>query len=241
MRWRLSWYALVGFGFVASFFFGVSMPKDWADAMIAIAPVEQWWNAHAAHPLLAAFFAGLAFGTVLIPELWIQINPHLFPLKPKPDIAAGDAFKLLFSRSKLARRLVKKGMLTRVVMYESHLTEPQKIAGRLRVELTDRIHNALADARIRAWGRLDGSRPEQEIVFTDWRDIEIDFSPRTLESSPSWVHAYKRGPDPGGRKVAYVGLRFNKAQLFREFPLRRFNFGRVSHVSFGKGFDEIPI
>ena len=241
MRWRLIWYALVGVFFFASFFLGLSLPRTWTDAATAIAPIERWWSIHASHPLLAAFFAGLLLGTVLLPELWIQIKPHLFPLKPQADIAAGDAFMLLFSRSKLARNLVKKGMLTSAVMYESHLTEPQKIAGRLRVELDDRIHSALADARLRAWGRLDGGRPEQEIAVPEWSHIAIDFSPRTLESSPSWVHAYKRNQDPRGRQIAYVGLRFNKAQLLHEFPLRRFNFGRSTYVSFGKDFDEVPI
>jgi hypothetical protein len=226
MRRRFLWYILIAVGYVASFFFGISIPKNWTDAVTDLAPIEQWWGAHAAHPLLSAFLAGLALGTVLLPELWIQIKPHLFPLNPKADIAAGDAFKLLFKRSKLAHRLVKNGMLTRVVMYESHLTEPQKIGGRLRVELSDLIHNALVNGIITAWGRTDGANPELKIIAPEWGDYEIDFSPRTLEDSPSWVCAYKRGNDPRGRRIGYVGIRFCKKEVFAEFPLRRFNFRR---------------
>jgi hypothetical protein len=226
MRLRFLWYAFVVFGFVASFFFGVSLPKNLADAMTDIAPLEQWWNVHAAHPLLAAFFAGLAVGTVLLPEVWIQIKPHVFPASPRADIAAGEAFKLIFHKSKLADELVRKNLLTRVVMIESHLTEQQKIGGRLRVELADRIHSALASSKITAWGRIDGGNPEREIAFTEWEDAEIDFSPRTLDNSSLWVCAYKRGNDPRGRRIAFVGVRFCKDQLFRQFPLRRLSFRR---------------
>jgi hypothetical protein len=241
LRLRFGWYAIVAIVFVLGFFGIFSVPKDSSSALKMLGAIESWWEIHAAYPAVAAFALGLMIGTALLPELWIQVKPHVFPLKPQADITAGDAFKLLFSRSKLARKLVEEGMLTRAVMYESHLTEAQKIAGRLRVELADYIHNALTDARIRAWGRLDGGRPEQEIVFSEWSDVEIDFSPRTLESSPSWVCAYNRGSDPRGRKIAYVGIRFCRKQLLQEFPLRRFNFGRVRYVSFGENFEEIQI
>ena len=166
MRLRFTWYGIVGVGFLLSFFGIIQMPKDWNAAMTALAPIEAWWATHAVHPSLAAFFAGLLVGTILLPELWIEIKPHIFPPALEPDIAAGEAFKLLFESSKLAYDLVKSGTL-RPVQFESHLTEPQKIGSRLRVELADRIHNALADARIVAWGRADGSMPESQISFTD--------------------------------------------------------------------------
>ena len=240
-RIRFIWYGLVAVVFVLGFFGIWNAPKDWSSTMTAIAPLETWWTAHAAHPLLAAFGAGALLGTVLLPEVLLQLKPHIFPPVQKPDIAAGDAFKLLFSRSKIARHLVKNGMLTRAVISESHLTEPQKIAGRLRVELSDRIHNELATGKLLAWGRTDGPNPERMIAFTEWQDAEIDFSPRTLESSPTWVCAYKRGNDPRGRRIAFVGVRFCRAQLEREFPLRRLKLGRTKYVSFGKDFEEIAI
>jgi hypothetical protein len=236
MRWRLLWYVVVVFGFVASFFFGVSMPKDMSSAMKIIAPIEEWWQIHAAHPSLSALFVGLAVGTVLLPELWIQLKPHIFPPRLVADISAGDAFKMLFADSKLASHLIKRKLLTRPVRYESHLTSQQIIDERLRVELADRVHNPLADGRLRAWGRLDGGRPESEIAFNEWSGIELDFSPRTLEASPSWVCAHKRENDPRGTRISYVGVRFSKTQLFREFPLRRLRRRKTHETKDAPGF-----
>jgi len=53
------WYCVPVIGFVLSFFFGVSPPKDWGAALSFMAPAESWWAAHAAHPLLAAFLCGI--------------------------------------------------------------------------------------------------------------------------------------------------------------------------------------
>jgi hypothetical protein len=240
MRIRFLWYVGLAVFFLLSFFGVFSMPKDYPSALKMLTTIETWWSAHAAHPVAAAFITGLAIGTALLPELWIQIKPHVFPSPKRPDIAAGTAFMLLFERSRIAHDLVEGGTL-KPVMYETHLSEQEKTGSRLRVELSRRLHDALANNTITAWGRTDGAKPEMQIAFTDWNNFEIDFSPRSLKDSPSWIHAYSRGSDPRGRRIGYVGIRFCKDQLLQEFPLRRLNLGKTTNVSLGKEFDEVKI
>src|SRR5947208_13104549 len=112
MRWKFLWYALVGALFIASFFFGLSLPKNWNAAVSTLAPVETWWAAHAALPSLAAFFLGLAVGTIFLPALWVQVRPHIFPLKLRPDVDGATAFKEVLAKSRRAKELVRPGKLT---------------------------------------------------------------------------------------------------------------------------------
>jgi hypothetical protein len=239
-RFKFIWYGFLAVLFALSFFGIWNMPKDSASALKMLDALESWWDVRAAYPAVAAFALGLMFATVLLPEFWLQIKPHMFPPPRRADIAAGTAFMLLVERSKIAHDLVRGGTL-RPVQYESHLSEEEKIGSRLRVELSNLLHDALVNDTVTAWGRTDGANPEMQIPFTEWNRFEIDFSPRTLKDSPLWIHAYNRGNDPRGRRIGYVGIRFCKSQLLQAFPLRRLNFGRTTRVSFGKNFDEVEI
>jgi hypothetical protein len=241
LKARIAWGCFVGGCGLLAFFGLFSWPHDSAGVLRLLNTIDGLVFRPAAHTTMFALVIGVALGTIIIPEVWRVLRAHLFPPKPEADIAVGDAFITLFKRSRLACDLVKKGMLTQAVMYESHLTESEKIGGRLRVELSDRLHNALVSGAITAWGRTEGNNPEGKIEAKEWKEIEIDFSPRTLVDSSSWVCAYKRGNDPRGRGIGFVGIRFCKKELFSKFPLRQFSLRRARQVSLGKGFDEIPI
>ena len=79
MRIKYLWYAIVAFFSILGFFGNWSRPKNLADAMNALAEMEQWWSTHTAHPTLAAFFVGLSVSTVLLPEGWRAFWNHLRP------------------------------------------------------------------------------------------------------------------------------------------------------------------
>jgi hypothetical protein len=95
MRLRFIWYAVVIVGWLLSFFGILEMPKNWAATMTAFAPIEAWWDQHAAHPILAAFFAGLFFATVFLPEAWSHFWNYLRPsldIEFDPDNTPGCRF-----------------------------------------------------------------------------------------------------------------------------------------------------
>jgi hypothetical protein len=161
MRWKLLWYALVVIGFVASFFFGLSLPKNLESALSALAPIEKWWAGQATHPSLAAFFAGLAVGTILLPELWSQIRPHIFPPKFRPDVDGATAFKEIIAKSQRAKELIGTRQLSIPLRYESHLTDFGINEGRLKVKIADEFHDFLRSGEITAWGTPDGRKPHQ--------------------------------------------------------------------------------
>jgi hypothetical protein len=217
MRLKLVWYALVVTTFVASFFFNFSWPTNWAAAMSALAPVEAWWGAHAAHPTLAAFIAGLAVGTVLLPELWFRVSPYFLPLKLKADIGGADAIKKILTGSKWAKNLVTKGLLKTELRYESHLTAVGITEGRLVVRLIKELHDLLRAGDLTAWGTPDNRKPYQEIKPDEWSDLEIDLSDVNRDQGPA-VHAVMRRNQSSGMKYGYVWIKFCRKQIEREFP-----------------------
>jgi len=84
MRFRYIWFVIVAVVFLLGFFGIWTMPKDWRSAIDVISPIESWWAAHSAHPILTAFLIGLAFSTLCLPEA-IRIYREHFT-RPKLDI-----------------------------------------------------------------------------------------------------------------------------------------------------------
>jgi hypothetical protein len=222
MPWKFLWYALVAIGFVASFFFDLSIPKNWESTLSVLAPIETWWAAHATHPSLSALFVGLAVSTVLLPELWSQIRPHIFPPKLRPDVDGATAFKEIIAKSRRAKALIRTGQLTIPLRYESHLTGFEINEGRLKAQIADEFHDFLRSGEITAWGTPDGRKPHQEIKPEEWSEIEIDFNDRDMDSSPSHVHAVKRGNRASGSAFGYVWIRLCRKQVRGVFPLAWF-------------------
>ncbi len=218
IRWKWVWWAVVGVAWLAAFFGIVSLPKDWNSTLSWLAPAEQWWAVHTAHPTLAAFVTGLAVATVLLPELWSQIYPHLFPPKPKADIAGAAAIERILTRSKWAKKLVKNGQLTNKLMYESHLTANGIIEGRLQLRLMKELHDLLRAGDLIAWGTPDNRQPYQDIKPQEWSDLEIDTSDLERYQTHG-VHAIARRNQSSGLRYGYVWIKFCRKQIDREFPL----------------------
>lgn len=105
-------------------------------------------------PSLAAFAFGLLISTVLLPELWLQIKPHLFPLKPRADTEGATIFKEIIAKSKRAKELIGTGKLTVPLRYESHLTGFGINEGRLEMQITDEFHDFLRSGEITVWGTM---------------------------------------------------------------------------------------
>ena len=188
-------------------------------AVSTLAPVETWWAAHAALPSLAAFFLGLAVGTIFLPALWVQVRPHIFPLKLRPDVDGATAFKEVLAKSRRAKELVRPGKLTVPVMYETHLTEFGVIEGRLKAQIADEFHDLLRQGDITAWGSPDGKKPHQKIKPEEWSEIAIDFDEQDMNYNPPHVHAVKRRNDGRGTVFGYVWVRLNRKQVRKAFPL----------------------
>lgn len=212
--WRLFVIALLAL----SYFGGVSIPRDWETTLSIIALIEAWWAQHAAHPLLAAFAMGLLVGTVLIPALWQQLRPHLFPDKLSPDIDAQDAFDLILSRSKWAKRQRRNWAMMPKAMYEKDRSQSDVIEGRLNQLFQREIRAWLRNEKLACWGSESTSAssihvtPEKPIEPQRWDEIEISFS-----RNPANAAYYATGSRAG--ELAFVHLRFCKRQIRRQFPL----------------------
>jgi hypothetical protein len=199
------WYGVLVIGFVLSFFFGVSPPKDWGSALSFMAPVETWWAAHAAHPLLAAFFAGLLFATVLIPEIWRSVRDHAFPSEPRPDWDLRDAINYLRIRSKWA--------IGRIY----YSTGDDRL---LEEDIDEILRDAASQGRISI-----GGRPAQtgvEALFSRGTEIKIPFS--DLQSMSLDLTTIDDGTAPSGAVLRaysqdqYRFLRVNRRQIYSEWP-----------------------
>lgn len=218
MRWKLLWYSLVAAGLLASYFLNFDWPPSVGAVMAALTPVETWWAAHAANPLLSAFFVGIGFGTILLPQLWRQVRPHVFPIKLRPDISGPEGFKSVLNQSKRSKELIKKGLLTTPLRYESHLSKDEIIEGRLRKTLAREFHDLLRLGEITAWGTQDGKKPYEKILPDSWSTLEIDFSDFERSENPA-LHAVKNGNQSTGTAYGYVWIKFCGKELYNEFPL----------------------
>jgi hypothetical protein len=84
--------------------------------------VDQWLFVHVAHPTLFALVVAFVLGTVIFPEAFHLLKPHMFPKSPKPDIKINAAIDYIVndSSSKLkqpppprregGRRLIETGV-----------------------------------------------------------------------------------------------------------------------------------
>ena len=249
MRWKLLWYLFVAIAFIATFFFDFSWPQNWRAALSALGPIETWWGAHAGHPILSAFFAGLLLGTVLLPELWLQLRPHLFPAKPRPNLDAGIAFKTILVRSREAKRFARKKENLKPTrdqgwypkMHEQLFSEAEQINQRLKSHFDMRIHDLLRQGQIVAWGRPGRDMPEQEIRAEEWSYMALDFDRKTLENSLPIVHAWKHPNARGMHRFAYANIRFSSIQFYNEFPLSIWSRRKAHANPLRFGVSEIPI
>ena len=199
------WYCITAIGFLLSFFFGVSLPKDWGSALSFIAPVESWWAAHAAHPLLSAFIAGLLFATVLLPEIWRVIRDHSFPSEPRPDWDLQGAVNYLRIRSQWAigRIYFSVG--------EDRLIEQ---------DIDEALRDAASQGRISIWGRpaqtgveaLFSRGTEIKIPFSDLQRMSLDLTTIDDDTAPNGavLRAYSQDQ--------YRFLRVNRREVCGEWP-----------------------
>jgi hypothetical protein len=199
------WYSVPVIGFVLSFFFGVSLPKDWGSALSFMAPLESWWTAHAAHPLLAAFFAGLLFATVLFPEIWRALRDHVFPSEPRPDWDLRGAINYLRIRSKWA--------IGRIY----YSTGEDRL---LEEDIEEVLRDVASQGRISIWGRP--GQTGVEALFSRGTEIKIPLS--HLQSMSLDLTTIDDGTAPNGAVLRaysqdqYRFLRVNRREIYSEWP-----------------------
>jgi hypothetical protein len=211
MRFKLKHLgrALPIVGFVLSFFFDFTPPKDLGAALKLIAPVESWWTTHAAHPLLAAFFAGLSVATFLLPQVWRAVRDHEFPADPRPDWDLREAFHYIRVRSKwsIGRPYYSDGR-------PDHLFED---------DIDESLRDAAVQGRISIWGR-----PAQigtAALFS--RGIEVKVPVDALQDMSIDLTIID-GTAPNGAvfrlhsEDQYRFLRVDRRQLLREWPSASF-------------------
>jgi hypothetical protein len=168
-------------------------------------PVESWCAAHAAHPLLAAFLAGLLFATVLLPEIWRVLRNCSFPSEPRPDWDLRDAVNYLRIRSKWA--------IGRIYYSVGE--------GRLIEEDIDEIlRDAASQGRIWIWGRptqtgveaLFSRGTEIKIPFSDLPGMSLDLTTIDDDTAPNGavLRAYSQDQ--------YRFLRVNRREIYGEWP-----------------------
>lgn len=197
------WYCLTALGFVLSFFFGVSPPKDWGSALSFLARVESWWTTHAGHPSLAAFFAGLSFGTIFIPEIWRVLKDHTFPSEPRPDWDLRDAVSYLRIRSEWAVGRVYYDAA------DDRLIEQ---------EVDEVLRDAASQGRISIWGRLTltgadalfSRGTEIKISAPDLQDMSFDLTTIVDSTAPNGAVLTLHSQDQ------YRFLRVNRREIYHE-------------------------
>jgi hypothetical protein len=217
LRWL--WYACVVLAFLATYVGLFELPKAWAATIALVASMESWWSTHASHPVASAFLAGLAVSTVFLPELWLYLRHILFPLKPRPDISAAEAFILILARSKLQRKYYRHWKkLLPADRYESSGLESQNRKSRVEAALIRQLHTVLRGGDLKSWGcPATGTEFEEEIPSEKWATMEMRFEKRHVEGDT--VHAWHSNSDPRDKSLAYTRIRFCKKELTRIFPL----------------------
>jgi hypothetical protein len=198
------WYCVPVIGFVLSFFFGFSPPKDWGAAMSFVAPVESWWAAHAVHPVLAAFFAGLLFGTVLLPEIWRIVRDTHFATEARPDWDLREAVDHLRVRSKWA--------IGRI-----YYTDKGRL---LEEDIEEVLRDAASQGRIMIWGRptptgveaLFSRGTEIKVPFPDLQSMSLDLTTIDDSTAPNGAVLRAHSQDQ------YRFLRVNRREIQSEWP-----------------------
>ena len=168
-------------------------------------PSRVWWAAHAAHPLLAAFFVGLLFATVLFPEIWRVLRDHLFPSESRPDWDLRDAIDYLRIRSKWAigRIYYSAG--------EDRLLEQ---------DIDEALRDVASQGRISIWGRpgqtgveaLFSRGTEIKIPLSDLQSMSLDLTTIDDSTAPNGavLRAYSQDQ--------YRFLRVNRREIYGEWP-----------------------
>jgi hypothetical protein len=160
--------------------------------------------------LLAGFLLAIAY----------QLGSHeRASFRPEADIDADKAFDLVLKRSKWAKHHAKNWQALPKVMYERDRPEPTVIEERLQAQFHRELHNLLRDEneKIICWGHESlssaGARltPQKKIETWLWDKMEI----RLISHQYCAVHEVG---DRSGQ-LAFVGLRFSKKQIQKQFPL----------------------
>jgi hypothetical protein len=209
---RLCYYAaLILFSGLA--FFGLwTWPKTWDAVVSFLVPLEAWWTAHAAHPVLSAFMLGLVFSTGILVEVWRLVRPLLFPPEYEADVPAFLAFDSILTKSKWAKASAKNWKMLAPLVYEKSYPQEQVIENRVEHALKDAFHNLLTQGKITAWGKPDHHFPERKITETEWHSMKIDFHNR----EPRWHACAWTATQPS--RISFIGIRLSQAQIDKVFP-----------------------
>jgi hypothetical protein len=204
LKLKYLWYCVSLLGFVLSFF-GISLPKDWGSALVFLAPIESWWTTHAGQPLLAAFFAGLFFGTVFLPEIWRVLRDHALPSEPRPDWDLRDAVNYLRIRSRWS--------IGRVYYSD----DDDRL---IEQDIDEVLRDAASQEHISIWGRP--TQTGVEALFSRGTEIKIPFP--DLQSMSLDLTTIDDGTAPNGAVLRaysqdqYRFLRVNRREIYNEWP-----------------------
>ncbi|MDP1864889.1 MAG: hypothetical protein Q8L13_00925 [Bradyrhizobium sp.] len=139
----------------------------------------------------------------------------------EPDLNAADGFNAVMQRSQRVHDLARTPEQLRPGWYESHMSEPEWIQGRIKEQIDQEIHDALRLGKIIAWGRIKHDHPLRPIEPKEWDDIELVFDSRTLTSVKPNVCAQRRKRNVRlGGDIVYVLVHFSRRQLLSLFPLQ---------------------
>jgi hypothetical protein len=215
------WWAILVIVGGLSFFGIVSLPKDWGSAEMLLTSIDQWLFAHAAHPTLFALVIAFVFGTVIAPEAFQLLKPHIFPKSPKPDMKINDAIDYIVNdsssqlkqpsppRSEEGRRLIETGV---------------QHSDALRL-----ISEKLANGEFHAWGlrEITSRIPNQfetprKPIPTNYWDV-MALHPMTCFHDTERAAQTIKSPGPIGH-LSYAGLMLCRDEVIRSF--RKKNIAR---------------
>jgi hypothetical protein len=150
----------------------------------------------------------------------------LAEIKPVPDIDPREAFFQILGSSEWRKEQ------DRTTTDTTHLVRDWR-----EVRLNKEIHDALRNSRLDAWGEecLPGTAttPEKPIPATTWDKVEIAFDRTAL---PRAAAHFKGRTSRELGAMAWVAVKFSRAQIFNLFPLASTNDYRpiceaIKHIS----------
>jgi hypothetical protein len=131
-------------------------------------------------------------------------------VKPEPDIEAREAFFKILDHSEWSSQQ------DRITTDTTHLVYDWK-----EVRLSGELHKALRNSRLNSWGEecLEGTAttPEKPIPSETWDRIEIVFDRNSALHRTTARFKGRTSLEMG--RMAWVGVKFSRQQIFNLFPL----------------------
>jgi hypothetical protein len=128
----------------------------------------------------------------------------------RPDIDARDAFFQIYEDSEWREKQLRETTDTSNLVHDW-----------LARRLDNEIHRALRNSHLSSWGEecLAGTRttPEKPIPPETWDKVEVVFD-RQRQFPRTAAHLKGQTSRDVG-KMAWIGVRFSKSQMFNQFPL----------------------